>query len=101
MVNVCLHGDWVCVLRSRNSKWRAKKELGCRLLLPYSTHGETEAHGHGATPSDPDGESHVPSSFDLCPNHAVQKGWFMFMVSLLLRSPRNDLRKATFFFFLF
>lgn len=68
------HGDWVCVHRSRNSKLGVKKELGCHLFLPDFTHGKTEGQGCGATPSDPDGEAHVPFSFDLRHNHVVPKG---------------------------
>lgn len=100
MVTACLRGDWSCVHRNRTSGLRVEEELGRHLLLPWFTHGETEAQGGGAAPSDPKGESQEPFSWTcftttlsgragaFCSSAAVQspgsEGW------LVLRNNRTE-----------
>lgn len=79
--------DWLYVHTNKTSELNVEQEPGCHLVLSYFTHGETEAQGGGATPPDPNGVSHVPSSFDLLHNPLVRKGGFMFIVL------RNDPRR--------
>lgn len=76
-----------CLPAMRTGCMCTQTRLACHLVLSYFTHGETEAQGGGVTPPDPNGASHVPSSFDLLHNHLVRKGGFMFIVL------RNDPRR--------